>query len=109
MRPHRVLHSGKTRARQTAEIWCGLLDTDGEQADALAPNDDPMIWVGRLTEEHNDLMLVGHLPHLSRLASLLLTDAADDPVIQFQQGGLVGLERTGTGWVVEVVLPPQSA
>ena len=38
-----------------------------------APNDDPMIWVGRLTEEHNDLMLVGHLPHLSpRLASLLL-------------------------------------
>jgi phosphohistidine phosphatase len=109
IRPARVLHSGKTRARQTAESWGGLLDVDVEQADALAPNDDPTIWVGRLAKENDDIMLVGHLPHLARLAALLLLGAADRPVIQFHQGGLVALERTDEGWVAEVVLPPQVA
>ena len=59
-----------------------------------------MVWVGRLDDENDDLMLVGHLPHLTRLAALLLTGVADDAVIQFQQGGLFDLERTDTRWVV---------
>jgi phosphohistidine phosphatase len=108
VRPTRVFHSGKTRARQTAEAWGRLLDVDVEQADALAPNDDPTIWVERLRAEADDLMLVGHLPHLDRLAGLLLTGASDRSVIRFRQGGLVGLERTDTGWVVSVVLPPET-
>jgi phosphohistidine phosphatase len=106
VRPARVVHSGKTRARQTADVWGGLLNADVEQADALAPNDDPTIWVQRLEAEADDLMLVGHLPHLARLAGLLLTGGSDRSVISFRQGGLVGLERTDTGWVVSVVLPP---
>ena len=106
VRPARVLHSGKTRARQTAEAWGGLLDVVVEPADALAPNDDPTIWLERLRSEPDDVMLVGHLPHLARLAGLLLVDAADRPVVKFRQGGLVALERTDTGWVVSVVLPP---
>jgi phosphohistidine phosphatase len=105
-RPTRVVHSGKTRARQTAEVWGGLLNADVEQADALAPNDDPAIWVERLEAEADDLMLVGHLPHLDRLAGLLLTGASDHSVIRFRQGGLVVLQRTDTGWEVSVVLPP---
>lgn len=108
VRAARVVHSGKTRARQTAEIWGGLLDADIEQADALAPNDDPAAWVERLNAEADDVMLVGHLPHLDRLAGLLLTDQSDRSVIRFRQGGLVGLERTDTGWVVSVVLPPEA-
>ena len=104
----RVVHSGKTRARQTAEIWRGLLDADGDQADALAPNDDPTTWVERLEAESEDLMLVGHLPHLGRLAALLLTGDADRAVIRFRQGGLVGVERTDTRWAVSVVLPPDA-
>ena len=52
-------------------------------------------------------MLVGHLPHLARLAGLLLIGVADRSVVKFRQGGLVGLERTDTGWVVSVVLPPE--
>jgi phosphohistidine phosphatase len=105
----RVVHSGKTRARQTAEVWGGLLDVDVEQADALAPNDDATIWVERLDAEADDLMLVGHLPHLARLAGLLLTGVSSHSVIRFQQGGLVGLQRADTVWVVLVVLPPQGA
>jgi phosphohistidine phosphatase len=107
VRPRRVVHSGKTRARQTAEIWGRLLDVDAEQSDALAPNDDPTAWVRRIADENEDLMLVGHLPHLARLATMLLTGSAADPLIQFQQGGLVTLEPSDTGWMVSVVLPPQ--
>ena len=106
VRAGRVVHSGKTRARQTAEIWSGLLDAYIEQADALAPKDDPTTWLQRLDAEADDLLLVGHLPYLARLAALLLTGVSDHSVIRFRQGGLVGLERTDQGWVVSVVLPP---
>ncbi len=106
VRAARVVHSGKTRARQTAEIWDGLLHADVEQADALAPNDDPTTWLERLDAEADDVLLVGHLPFLARLATLLLTGVSEHPVVRFRQGGLVGLERTDQGWVVSVVLPP---
>jgi phosphohistidine phosphatase len=102
----RVLHSGKTRARQTAEVWAGLLGIAAEQVDALAPNDDPAIWAGRLGSEGDDLILVGHLPHLDRLARLLVTGRPGRSVIVFRPGGLVGLNQVETGWVVSVVLPP---
>jgi phosphohistidine phosphatase len=103
----RLVHSGKTRARQTAEVWGGLLRTPVDQANALAPNDDPAAWAKRLESEMEDLVLVGHLPHLDRLAALLLTGTSTRSVIAFRPGGLVGLCRTDAGWVVTVVLPPQ--
>jgi phosphohistidine phosphatase len=103
VRPDRVVHSGKTRARQTAQAWGRLLNLDVEPADGLAPNDDPAVWVERV---NGDLMVVGHLPHLARLAGLLLTGAADRSLIRFSPGGLVGLEPTDTGWVVSLLLPP---
>jgi phosphohistidine phosphatase len=109
VRAPRVIHSGKTRARQTAEVWGGLLGAGVEQADALAPNDDPTTWIERLDTETDDLVLVGHLPHLARLAGLLLTGVPDRPVVRFRQGGLVGLEHADTGWVVSLVLPPEGA
>jgi phosphohistidine phosphatase len=47
-----VLHSGKTRARDTAEIMAAYLcPTKGvsEEKDLL-PNDDPQEWASRLSE-----------------------------------------------------------
>ena len=102
-------HSGRTRARQTAEAWGGLLDVDVEQADALAPNDDATIWVGRLVTENDDVMLVGHLPHLARLTALLLIGAADRPLIQFHQGGMVALESNRRGLVSKNGAPTRSS
>jgi phosphohistidine phosphatase len=108
-RPRRVIHSGKTRARQTAEIWGGLVEVDAEESDGLAPNDDPTTWVRRLAADTGDVMLVGHHPHLARLASSLLTGDPDRQVVAFQHGGLVGLERTDAGWVLALLLPPSAA
>jgi phosphohistidine phosphatase len=60
-----ILHSGKTRARQTAEIWAEVLGVPVDQSEALAPLDDPKVWAARLDTGLEDLMLVGHLPHLA--------------------------------------------
>jgi phosphohistidine phosphatase len=107
VRTGRVVHSGKTRARQTAEVWGELLGADVEQGDSLAPNDAPATWVERLDDTADDLMLVGHLPHFGRLAASLVTGDSDRALIRFQPGGLVGLERTDGGWMVSIVLPPR--
>jgi phosphohistidine phosphatase len=108
VRPSRVVHSGKVRSRQTAQIWGRLVHVDPVEGDALAPNDDPTTWVRRLAEEAGDVMLVGHLPHLARLASGLLSGDPDRQVIGFRQGGLVAMEHTDAGWIVSLVLPPSA-
>lgn len=109
VRPGRLVHSGRTRARQTTEIWAELLDARPEEADGLAPGGDPSTWVERLQHETGDLLLAGHLPHLARLAGVLLAGDAERPVVTFRPGGLVGLEHGDTGWSVWVVLPPEAA
>ncbi|MGH2376556.1 MAG: hypothetical protein ACRDIC_24240 [bacterium] len=53
-------------------------------------------------------MLVGHLPHLGRLASLLLVGTAERAVIRFQMGGVVCLARDDSGaWALEWMLVPE--
>lgn len=102
----RVVHSGKTRALQTAELWGKSLGADVEQADGLAPKDDPAVWAERLRDTSVDTMLVGHLPFLERLASMLVAGDPDRPVVEFRPGGLAGLEHADDGWVVSLLLPP---
>ncbi len=56
-------------------------------------------------------MLVGHLPHMSRLASLLLKGDAEKNAVNFKQGSVVCLENPGDGnfsveWMVTPELVP---
>jgi len=94
--------------RQTAEIWGRLVDVNPEQGEALAPNDDPTTWARRVAEATGDVMLVGHLPHLAKLASSLLTGEPDRQLIGFQQGGLIALEHRDAAWIVALLLPPSA-
>ncbi len=96
----KVLHSSKLRAQQTAEILAKSLKAEVINGDALEPLADPAIWAQRLDKESEDVMLVGHLPHLAKLASQLLTQNQEKPVISFKQGGIVCLEKTDHGWEV---------
>lgn len=108
--PLRIVHSGKTRARQTAEILAeGTGDkTVVEEADGLAPMDGPAGWAERL-EDSDGVALVGHLPHLARLAGLLLTGDPDARPVRFRNGGVVALEpdEEGDGWVLTWALVPE--
>jgi phosphohistidine phosphatase len=112
-RIERCLHSGKLRAEQTAQV---LADAVGGRADAregLAPN-DPVAAVARWLRQLGDdqaIALVGHLPSLDRLASLLIADDENAQAIRFQMGGLVKLvpKQERAGFAVAWVLPPELA
>lgn len=99
-RPERIFHSDKVRARQTAQIWAELVGAPVEQADGLAPNDDPTRWATRLETEDESVMLVGHLPHVERLVGLLVAGDPDRTLVGFPAGALVVVERDDGGWRV---------
>jgi len=98
-RPANILHSGKLRAEQTAamfaEAWGGIAL---ECAPDLAPNDDPSVWAARLASMSADVMLVGHLPHMQRLAGLLICGDPEREAVHFRNGGVVCLEQRDSGW-----------
>lgn len=88
-----ILHSGKLRATETAELLARCLNAVHDAGPDLQPNDDPGLWSAHLAARNEDVMLVGHLPHLERLASLLLRGDADRRVVTFRNAGVVCLER----------------
>jgi phosphohistidine phosphatase len=92
----RVQHSEKLRARQTAEILAASLKPQNgiEQVSGMAPNDDVSAMRISLHSESENVMLVGHLPYLSRLLSSLLLVDENRPVVEFRMGGVVCLIRT---------------
>ncbi len=93
-----IRHSGKTRARETAEALAGTLETATvEETDGLAPLDDPALWAERLGETDKEMVLVGHLPHLARLTSLLLVGDPKRGIVEFSNAGMVCLQRNEDG------------
>ena len=104
-----VWHSDKARARETAEIISSGLgfEGDGNETADLSPNADPASMVAFLDAAEEDVLAVGHLPHLERLTALLLTGTADTDVVRFNSGTIACLERRGPGaWILLWVLGP---
>lgn len=106
-----IVHSGKLRAKQTAELLAAELRPTREVRDqaGLAPNDDPAI-IGEViaTGDGRPTMFVGHLPNLSRLASRLLMGDPDRALIAFRMGAIVHLEGgRDAGWRLKWILPPE--
>jgi phosphohistidine phosphatase len=104
-----IFQSGKTRAQSTAAILAAQVQATAgvSAAPGLAPLDDPDIWAERLASLDEDVMLVGHLPHLGRLAGLLLSGDKERSVINFQMGGVVRLRRLDAGrWAVDWLVVP---
>ena len=97
--PDVVWHSGKLRARQTAEpAWraCNPL-ADFSAARGLQP-DDPPEWIkDAVAGDTRHIMLVGHMPHMARLYRLLVSPA--DRPADFPLHGLVALDQRGGKWV----------
>ncbi|MFP3928317.1 MAG: phosphohistidine phosphatase SixA, partial [Desulfobacteraceae bacterium] len=99
IRVPRVEHSGKTRAAQTAELLVKRVNPGAaaEPRSGLGPLDDPASFASSVAEQEEDRMLVGHLPHLDRLASLLAAGDQEAGVADFKQGGVVCLVRGDSG------------
>jgi phosphohistidine phosphatase len=108
VRPAQLLHSGRTRALQTAEIVAaGLGGGAPEATDGLHPGDDPEIWEERLARRTDDVMLVGHLPHMEALVATLV-GAPDEDVVRLVTGGVVCLSRDDEDgpWSIAWMLTP---
>jgi phosphohistidine phosphatase len=103
-RPDIVWHSGKLRARQTAEaFWraCNALAEFSATRD-LQP-DDPPGWIrDRLLHETRKILIAGHFPHLPKLLALLM-GAEEGTIADFPQHGVVALRTDDQGrtWVEE--------
>ncbi len=106
-----IRHSGKLRARQTAEILAAALSPSHglREMDGLAPADYPVKAKVEVESTRDPLMLVGHLPHLSRLASLLLLGDPRREIIRFRNGAIVCLVKVEDHWLLQWVLTPEMA
>jgi phosphohistidine phosphatase len=93
-----VLSSGYTRAWQTAELLHEVAGWPApEELTELEPTrpaaDAARVLRGR---REDSIALVGHEPHLSQLASLLLTGSDRTLRIELKKGGVISIVFAGT-------------
>lgn len=103
-------NSGKRRAVQTAEILAEVVEIKEAKIarDGLVPNDDVATLRDELASVQQDIMIVGHLPFLSKLASLLLAGSESAETIAFKNGGIVCLNRAETNqWQIDWIVTPE--
>lgn len=106
--PKKIYHSGKKRAEQTAGIIAAVLDLPAQVRQGLNPNDDIRPWAERISVETEDLMIVGHLPFLEKLASFLVSGKEGAKAVLFRYSAIVCLEKKEFGrWAVDQVLKPE--
>jgi len=108
LRPAKIYHSGKRRAEQTAGIIAAALALPARMGRGLHPNDDIRPWVERISAEAEDLMIVGHLPFLEKLASFLVCGDEGTKAVLFRYSAIVCPEKKEAGrWAVDWVLKPE--
>ena len=105
-----IWHSTKTRAIETAGIIAKAVSLckGTEEKEGLAPNDPVKDTFDNIMAGDSDVMIVGHLPFLQRLASLALMDSESQAIVGFRQGGVVCLERGDMGnWQLIFAVSPE--
>ncbi len=105
----KILHSGKLRAKQTAEILAQALSPEAgvQESQGLSPEDDPLVIKAELEVSGEPLIIVGHLPHLDRLTGILLTGNPEKQIVEFPPAGVACLSREEHGWKLKLTLAPQ--
>jgi len=104
-----IFHSGKTRAQSTARVLAQHLQPSAglTAAPGLAPLDDPEIWGERVADLKENILLVGHLPHMGKLAALLMSGDKNRKLINFQMGSVIQLRRMEPGqWALDWMILP---
>ncbi len=105
-----ILHSGKTRAKETAEILRPLLKSPSQihESAGLAPNDSPEAFLYQLRDPRKDTLVAGHMPFAARTVSQALTGAPDRQLVEFVPGSVAGIERNdGASWRLFVFARPE--
>jgi phosphohistidine phosphatase len=105
VKPSKIFHSVKLRAKQTAEIFAKHLDSETQEMEGLKPMDDIAFWIEKLED---GLMLVGHLPFMQRFTSLLICANSEKPAVNFHQGGVVCMVKDEEkNWRIDFMVTPE--
>jgi len=99
VRVSRVIHSGKKRAEDTAELLATATapGKKPESVPGLDPFYPPEGLAQKIAHWKEDTMVVGHLPYLEKLVSRLLTGRQAPGVVAFTPGSVLCLERDEDG------------
>lgn len=102
-------HSPLRRARETAELLAKHLRSEARlvETGALKPQDHPQLIARRLRQLQKPVAVIGHDPHLSALASLLVTGRAEPPHFVLKKCAVIRLDRDGPGWSVRWQISPE--
>jgi len=104
-----IWHSAKARAVDTARIFAEVLSPSGgtEEKAELSPNAPVDEGLSTIDSREDNIMIVGHLPFLGKLASLALAGEETPVIVGFRMGGAVCLERTAEGlWQIIFAIIP---
>lgn len=106
--PEEIWHSPLVRARETAQLLVQhlRLKTPLAQVPDLRPEDEPAITVRRLKKVRRPVAIVGHEPHLSALATLLVVGSSDLPSFVVKKCSVLALEPAGEHWMVRWFVSP---
>ena len=100
-----IFHSGKLRTLQTADIIAATLDIKTVSAiDHLSPNDEVRLITQNLNTDN--ALYIGHLPHLEKLVSFLVTADENQNILKFQNSAIVCLEKVDNLYHVRWYLTP---
>ena len=105
----RILHSGKRRAEQTAQVLAAAIFSEGrpEPVEGIKPNDDVASFGAKLGDLHGDTLVAGHLPFMARLVAWLITGNAELGMVAYQPGSVVCLEQQEEGeWKLQWMVRP---
>ena len=107
---HFSQHRCKRRARQTAEILAAAVvpGREIEQLGGLGPNDPVEPFVRHVEEWAEDLLVVGHLPFMAKLAARLAAGSGERSIVAYRPGSIVCLDMgEETGWQVQWMIRPE--
>jgi phosphohistidine phosphatase len=103
-----IWHSGKTRAEQTADILAAHLRKKDrvEAHPGLDPNDPVQPLVEEIGQRDSNLVIVGHLPYLGKLISVLIL-GKEQNLLDLPSAALVCLENSNGTWILDWFLTPE--
>jgi phosphohistidine phosphatase len=106
--PAEFWHSSLDRSRETAELLARRLrlTTPLRLVPDLEPESDPRDGVRRINAATGALAIVGHEPHLSALATLLVVGKIDPPAFVMKKCSALALEGLGGCWSVRWHVSP---
>jgi phosphohistidine phosphatase len=106
---HEFWHSPLVRSVDTARLLAKGLQVRATftLVSGLLHDDDPAVLAKKLGQQRQSVALVGHEPHLSALASLLVGGRAKPPLFLLKKCAVLALEKDGRRWTVRWQVSPE--